>query len=204
MPQSASVQPLRSYNSPRQQERRDNILATARRLLTERGYEGVTMDVLATEAGVAKKTLYNAFGGKDALLLEAVGEVIHSYRSNLQVTGFEAITQSRHHAINQVLSNPSYAHAMTIALLQADAQHALVRLLLADSVAFTRRELERDAGRIDNTTGIEDLATQIVAQGWGMVVLHLKGVITDQQFREQSEGGLKFLLHAATTDRTGH
>ena len=204
MPQPASVQPLRNYNSPRQQERRDNILATARRLLSERGYEGVTMELLAVEAGVARKTLYNAFGGKDALLLEAVGEVIHSYRSNLQGTGLDAITQSRRHAINQVLANPSYAHAMTIALLQADEQHELVRLLLADSVAFTTQELARDAGRLNDATQIEDLATHIVAQGWGMVVLYLKGVIADQSFREQSEGGLAFLLRAATTDRTGH
>ena len=115
-----------------------------------------------------------------------------------------AITQSRRHAINQVLANPSYAHAMTIALLQADEQHELVRLLLADSVAFTTQELARDAGRLNDATQIEDLATHIVAQGWGMVVLYLKGVTTDQSFREQSEGGLAFLLRAATTDRTGH
>ena len=55
------------------------ILAAARRLMQVRGVEAVTMDEIATTAGVAKGTVYLYFRGKDALvqaLISQVGENI--------------------------------------------------------------------------------------------------------------------------------
>jgi AcrR family transcriptional regulator len=49
-------------------ERRERILAAARELFAERGYEGLTMRDLAAHCRVSVPTLYNQFGGKDALL----------------------------------------------------------------------------------------------------------------------------------------
>lgn len=50
-------------------ERRARILATARKLLATRGYDGLTMRELAAEARVSVPTLYNLFGSKDAILV---------------------------------------------------------------------------------------------------------------------------------------
>src|SRR5687767_9281754 len=50
-------------------ERRGRILAAARRLVAERGYDGLTMRDLAAAARVSVPTLYNLFGGKDAILV---------------------------------------------------------------------------------------------------------------------------------------
>ena len=58
----------------RQIRRREDILAAARKLITERGYEGVNMRDLAKESGVAPKTLYHQFGNKEKLLRAAVEE----------------------------------------------------------------------------------------------------------------------------------
>lgn len=58
----------------RQIRRREDILAAARKLITERGYDGVNMRDLAKESGVAPKTLYHQFGNKDKLLRAAVIE----------------------------------------------------------------------------------------------------------------------------------
>jgi AcrR family transcriptional regulator len=52
--------------------RRSHILAVARQLIVERGYDGVTMRDLAAVAGVSVPTLYNLCGGKDDLLRQAV------------------------------------------------------------------------------------------------------------------------------------
>ena len=49
-------------------ERRERIQAAARRLVAERGYEGLTMRDLARAARVSVPTLYNLFGSKDAIL----------------------------------------------------------------------------------------------------------------------------------------
>ena len=66
--------------SERQLEREESILSAAREALADKGYDGVTMNALAEKAGVVKKTLYNLYGSKDALLLAAVSEVISGYR----------------------------------------------------------------------------------------------------------------------------
>jgi len=54
------------------EERKQRILEMARALIAERGYEGVTMRDLAEASLVSVPTLYNLFGGKNELLLEAV------------------------------------------------------------------------------------------------------------------------------------
>jgi AcrR family transcriptional regulator len=49
--------------------RRQRIGAVARKLVAERGYDGLTMRELAQVARVAVPTLYNLFGSKDAILV---------------------------------------------------------------------------------------------------------------------------------------
>jgi AcrR family transcriptional regulator len=49
------------------QQREDEILAVASRLLNERGYEGMTMDEIAAQVGISKVTLYQHFASKEAL-----------------------------------------------------------------------------------------------------------------------------------------
>ncbi|MBW2315953.1 MAG: TetR/AcrR family transcriptional regulator [Deltaproteobacteria bacterium] len=54
------------------EERKRRILEVARGLIGDRGYEGVTMRDLAEASLVSVPTLYNLFGGKNELLLQAV------------------------------------------------------------------------------------------------------------------------------------
>src|SRR5436190_23529851 len=49
--------------------RRARILEAARKLVVEHGYDGLTMRDLAAAARVSVPTLYNLFGGKDAILV---------------------------------------------------------------------------------------------------------------------------------------
>ena len=48
------------------------ILEAAKRMFTLHGYERVSMDQIAAEAGVSKLTVYSHFGDKDALFAAAV------------------------------------------------------------------------------------------------------------------------------------
>jgi AcrR family transcriptional regulator len=59
-------------------ERRERILKAARKLVAERGYDGLTMRDLARAARVSVPTLYNLFGSKDAIL---IAELEHSART---------------------------------------------------------------------------------------------------------------------------
>ncbi len=190
----------RSYNSPMIAQRREAMLAATRELLTEQGFDCVTMNAVAERAGVVKKTLYNTFGSKDELLLAAIGEVIADYRdlSPSIAPGFASIRASRLAAIDQVLTNPAYARAMTISLMQADNDHPLVAMLMRDAVRFTRAQLAAETTLLATDTDTDALAKQIVAQSWGMIVLLTKGIVEPEQFRSQSMAGLDHLLKTAS------
>lgn len=49
------------------------ILEAARRLFLDQGYDGTSMDDVATEAGVSKPTVYRYFADKEQLFTEIVG-----------------------------------------------------------------------------------------------------------------------------------
>ena len=57
-------------------ERRQRILDAARSLIVKRGVPGLTMRGLARESGLAVKTLYNLWGGQDAILRALVGQAM--------------------------------------------------------------------------------------------------------------------------------
>ena len=67
---SAKIGQIKRARTPEQKnDRRDTILATAKTLFMEAGYEGFSMGLLSTRAGVAKGTLYLYFGTKEEVLL---------------------------------------------------------------------------------------------------------------------------------------
>lgn len=65
--------PRRRTQGERTEATRNALIAAARRLFTERGYDGVGTEEIVRAAGVSRGALYHHFGGK-AALLEAVYE----------------------------------------------------------------------------------------------------------------------------------
>ncbi len=70
-------------------ERRARIQKAARRLVAERGYEGLTMRDLARAARVSVPTLYNLFGSKDAILTAELYEVANAIAAAIPPPGTE-------------------------------------------------------------------------------------------------------------------
>jgi TetR/AcrR family transcriptional repressor of mexJK operon len=60
---------------PKDPGKREAILDAARRMFTRHGFDGVSMDQIATEAGVSKLTVYSHFGDKSTLF----SHVVRSY-----------------------------------------------------------------------------------------------------------------------------
>jgi AcrR family transcriptional regulator len=67
----AGQAPRRRADAQRNHER---VLRTARRLFAERGVENVSMDAIATGAGVGKGTIFRAFGDRSNLVGAILGE----------------------------------------------------------------------------------------------------------------------------------
>lgn len=59
---------------PKDLEKRAAILDAAKKLFPVNGFDGVSMDAIAAEAGVSKLTVYSHFRDKEALFIEAVKE----------------------------------------------------------------------------------------------------------------------------------
>jgi TetR/AcrR family transcriptional repressor of mexJK operon len=72
-PKSAPRKPARpaAPGRPKDPEKGSAILETAKRLFLAQGYEGVSMDQIAAEAGVSKLTVYSHFGDKETLFAAA-------------------------------------------------------------------------------------------------------------------------------------
>lgn len=57
---------------PKDLDKRAAVLDSAKRLFAQRGYDGVSMEAIAADAGVSKLTVYSHFTDKDTLFQAAV------------------------------------------------------------------------------------------------------------------------------------
>ncbi|SNQ47329.1 putative TetR-family transcriptional regulator [Frankia canadensis] len=73
MPQSSLASP-RPGGRPRDESRDDVIRAATLDLLAEFGYDGVTMDRVASRAGTGKATIYRRWPSKLAMVLDAIND----------------------------------------------------------------------------------------------------------------------------------
>lgn len=113
--------PLRKRRSPSDAR----IVAAARRLFLARGLDGVNMDLIASEAGVARQTLYNRFGSKDAVFKAAIKEHWHELG----------------HAADTTLDPESPPRAVLdevalriLAFVKDRQQIAMTRMIIAESI----------------------------------------------------------------------
>ena len=101
----------------RQYQRRENILATARDLITKHGYDGVTMRDLAEKSHVTPKTLYHQFGNKEKLLQSAIEERFrHTYQAIVDheiKKGIDKLFYIIENIANSTRKNSAYARALT-------------------------------------------------------------------------------------------
>jgi len=63
-------------DDPRVVRTRAAVMDAARTLFLRKGYAGTTMEDIAAAAGLTKRTVYNNYGGKDALFAEIVADVL--------------------------------------------------------------------------------------------------------------------------------
>src|SRR6516162_5142740 len=62
---------------------RDRILDAVERMLARYGYQKTTMDDIAREAGVAKRTIYMHFASKEEVALSSIDRVVERLTERL-------------------------------------------------------------------------------------------------------------------------
>ena len=65
-------------------DKKELIISTARELFTKYGYKKVSMDEIALEANVTKKTIYSYFTDKDTLFMYFINEEIENVKNEFE------------------------------------------------------------------------------------------------------------------------
>ncbi|SMF69420.1 TetR/AcrR family transcriptional regulator [Allosphingosinicella indica] len=68
-----------TYSSPAIRARRDRILDETRKMIAEGGVDALSMNEIGRRAGVAKRTLYNAFQTRERMIAAAIEEYFDDY-----------------------------------------------------------------------------------------------------------------------------
>ena len=115
-------------------EKRAAILAAARERFVRDGVERVSMDAVAAEAKVSKRTIYDYFGDKRRLLLEVVLAASHSLVASIDAADAEFLADDARlltvDELERALDDFAVAIATTVF---ASADYLTVRLLLTQS-----------------------------------------------------------------------
>jgi TetR/AcrR family transcriptional regulator of autoinduction and epiphytic fitness len=106
---------------------REVIVEAAERLFLERGFGSVSMDELAEAAGVARRTLYNQFAGKEEIfremLLRVSAQLENAFPPGIETQGdVEDVLRLVAHMILELHKHPEYL--------------GFLRMVVADSRQF--------------------------------------------------------------------
>lgn len=85
IPVRRKLAPPRSAARPTREQLEADILASAKRLFARHGYDGVSLDRIATEAGTAKQNLLYYFASKPALYRRVLDGVLDVWLSYMDV-----------------------------------------------------------------------------------------------------------------------
>ncbi len=181
-------------------ERRTRILAAARELIAERGYDGLTMRDLARASRVSVPTLYNLFGGKQALILgelestfAAVVAGIATVRTGNVVDRALATCDAGN---ADLLAVPRYSREL-ILLFLTSPETAPVRRAAAERYAELMADVLRDgqkAGEIEAWVDPLVLSRRMFAHYQLTMIEWARGEIGADPFRAATRFGMCVML----------
>ncbi|MBL0100335.1 MAG: TetR/AcrR family transcriptional regulator [Saprospiraceae bacterium] len=75
------------------------ILSKAEELSRKYGFRAITMDELATQLGISKKTIYQYYADKNALVDDVLTTIISKSQEQCQITSIRPPTQSTKYSL---------------------------------------------------------------------------------------------------------
>ncbi|MEN1995574.1 MULTISPECIES: TetR/AcrR family transcriptional regulator [Stenotrophomonas] len=141
---------------PKDLGKRAAILEAAKSLFVDQGYNGVSMDSIAAQAGVSKLTVYSHFGDKETLFTEAVqSKCVEMLPDELFVTDIEGPLRDQLMGIG---------HAF-FTLITSDAAVAVQRVMMSPDTDDRIREMFWLAGPQRTTDALADFLRARTARG---------------------------------------
>ena len=168
---------------PKDPAKREAILSAAQSLFLNNGYEGSSMDAIATEAGVSKLTLYSHFKDKEALFAAAVKATCET-RLPRKLFQLEA-----NHSIRQVLLDLGQAFQALANSPESIGLHRAMVTMATQNPALSR--MFYDAGPRLLLHDLEHLLGQAHAHGLLQVPEPARAA---EHFCSLLKGGVHFRL----------
>jgi TetR/AcrR family transcriptional regulator, cholesterol catabolism regulator len=196
------------YSSPSIRARRHRILKEARKMIADEGIANLSMDEISRRAGVAKRTLYNAFQSKERLIAAAIHEYFEDYASRITYSTDEATLERAIERLIVVAKRNLAIRNYTRALMNIYHSHGVdpdIRQTIHDIAAEVHEPLIRKLQRkrqLQPWIDAEELITNIIrfryaiAHSWG------EEQINDQEFLLCLVRGFLTMLAGATRGAT--
>ncbi|WP_086845851.1 TetR/AcrR family transcriptional regulator [Amycolatopsis kentuckyensis] len=143
------------------------LMRAAVELVSERDSTAVPVSEIAEAADVSRQVLYQQFGDRDTLLLEAALDLVR--RELLSELGGLASAADEHGSLLALGRHFARYRRFYRALLTGASAFALNKALTGLFLPFNRENLARALGRRLDADGLEDLATFLTG-GAGAVV----------------------------------
>ena len=120
-------------NDPRVVRSKAAVVDAARALFLRKGYAGTTMEEIAAQAGLTKRTVYNNYGDKDALFTEIVADVLAFAEAFAR--GLHEEFAARVSGANLATALDDLAQRLALGIVRSEVI-ALRRLLIGEARAF--------------------------------------------------------------------
>ncbi len=188
-------------------ERRVRILAAARAIIAERGYDGLTMRDLARASRVSVPTLYNLFGGKHAILLGELEEMLAAVTAGMrQARGagcVERAVAACDAGTRELLGAPGYWRELVHLFLVSEETRSVRReheRQFVDLMTALLQEGQR-AGELVGWVDAEALARRLFAHYVVTMIQWAKGDLDAAGFRAATRLGLCLMLRGVARGR---
>jgi AcrR family transcriptional regulator len=189
-------------------KRREGILAAAREIIGELGYEALTMRDLARASRVTVPTIYNLVGGKETVLFAAVEEQTQRFVAGIEQVDVAApaarVLSVVDACTRELLRLPRYYRSLLRLLFTSEAAapaRAAVGRALGAQLARGVRDL-RDSGELVAWADAETLVDQLGAQLAFVSMRWAAGELGREGLRAASAYGVCLVLMSLTEGRS--
>ena len=189
-------------------ERKRRIVAAARRLIAEHGYDGLNMRALADAARVSVPTLYNLFGSKHAILAAEMQDAFGSVAAALDVKkrgdAVERAATLLQAGIKNLVAVPGYYRELVHVMLTSREPDELRRSIEDQYVALMAGNLRAGQadGELEGWFDADVLARQMFFTFMMVVLGWARGEVDDDGLRQIATYGQSMLLVAVARGDT--
>jgi AcrR family transcriptional regulator len=189
-------------------ERRERILAAAREIIGQRGYEALTMRDLARASRVTVPTVYNLIGSKEQVLFAAIEEQTARFEARLSA-GAELAPAARLQAIvvacaDEYLRMPRYYRSLLTLLFLSDSAGAMkqrVDRALSSPIGEALAAMQK-RGELAPWIELRPLRGRLRAHLQMTSIQWASGALSDEGLKAAARYGAGLILSAATVGAT--